>query len=100
MLDVRRITGFDWDDGDRRKSLGRHGVDQREAEQVFASPRLLVTDDVSHSGTERRYQALGQDTAGRLLHVTFTMRGGETLIRVISARDMSRKERAIYGQET
>ena len=99
MLDFGRIAGFDWDDGNHRKSLDRHGVDQREAEQVFFDAPLIVADDVAHSGAERRDQALGQSSAGRLLHVTFTLRVNETLIRVISARDMNRKERAIYGQE-
>lgn len=100
MLDAGRIEGFDWDDGNRRKSLDRHGVDQNEAEQVFADPRLLVMHDDRHSGDEQRFHAYGRTTAGRRLQVAFTLRRNGMLIRVVSSRDMSRKERARYDQET
>ncbi len=97
MIDWAPIRGFDWDDGNARKSLDKHGVTQAEAEQVFTGEPLLALD-VGHSDTEERYNALGETADGRLLHVTFTLRADNTKIRVISARDMNRKERAIYGQ--
>jgi len=53
--------------------------------------------DAGHSGQEPRYAALGKTEDGRRLTVIFTVRGN--LIRVISARDMSRRERRIYEQE-
>jgi len=99
MVDLARVTGFQWDDGNARKSTEKHGVGQAEAEEVFFSPRLLVVDDSRHSHSEPRFHALGVTRAGRRLHVTFTLREGNTRIRVISARDMHRKERAIYEQE-
>ena len=74
-------------------------MSQTEAEQVFADTRLTIADDVRHSQMETRYHALGQTIEGRLLHVTFTLRENRTKIRVISARGMNRKERAIYEQE-
>jgi uncharacterized protein len=97
MPDLSQIVGFDWDDGNTRKSTEKHSVAQAEAEQVFADARLIVAGDVRHSQDEARYQAMGRTLAGRPLHVTFTLR--EMKIRVISARSMSRKERAIYEQE-
>jgi uncharacterized DUF497 family protein len=100
MLDLGQIVGFDWDDGNSFKSAEKHAVSQAEAEQVFADIRLLVTEDVKHSERESRYQAMGRTVGGRLLHVTFTLRDNQTRIRVISARSMSRKERAYYDQET
>ena len=99
MFDFARIEGFDWDDGNSRKSDERHGVTQAEAEQVFTDRRIVVSDDVDHSDTEERYHALGASPNGRRLHVTFTLRRGGTLIRVISARDMNRKERARYDSQ-
>ena len=99
MIDLARIVGFDWDDGNSRKSIDKHAAAKAEAEQVFISERLVITDDVGHSVTEVRYQALGQTLAGRRLHVRFTLRRDGTLIRVISARDMNRKERARYEEE-
>jgi len=99
MIDLSATEGFDWDDGNARKSLDKHGVSQSEAEQIFAAEPLLL-DDIKHSEAEVRFQALGETNEGRRLHVTFTLRGGHRKIRIISARDMNRKERAIYEQAT
>jgi len=90
-------TGFDWDDGNARKNE-KHGVSKSEAEQVFLNKPLLLADDLKHSQRERRFHALGRSDQDRWLHVTFTVRGRGTLIRPISARVMSRKERAAYEQ--
>ncbi len=96
MIDLSQIVGFDWDDGNLRKSVEKHDVGQLEAESVFMHRPLLLQEDTKHSGSERRLHALGRTTAGRLLHVTFTLRADETLIRIISARDMSRRDRSSY----
>lgn len=90
------MTGFEWDEGNSRKNAEKHGVSQSEAEQLFFNEPLLVLEDSRHSQRENRYHALGKTDDGRLLHVTFTLRDDGTLIRVISARDMHRKERSIY----
>jgi hypothetical protein len=100
MVDFGRIIGFQWDDGNARKSADKHGVNQIEAEQVFFNEPLLIAGDASHSRAEVRIHALGVTDVGRRLHVTFTLREEDTRIRVISARDMHRKERARYEQET
>lgn len=100
MIDFERLSGFQWDEGNARKSVDKHGVGQAEAEQVFFNEPLLVVGDVSHSRFEPRVHALGITDTGRRLHVTFTLREENTRIRVISARDMHRKERARYEQET
>jgi uncharacterized DUF497 family protein len=99
MIDWAEVQGFEWDDGNARKSSDKHGVGQAEAEQVFFNEPLLILEDPRHSLHEPRFHALGQTDAGRLLHVTFTLRSAATRIRVISARGMSRKERARYAQE-
>jgi uncharacterized protein len=96
MLELERIVGFDWDQGNARKSVDKHDVSQPEAEQVFFNEPLLVLADGAHSGLEIRFHALGRTDMDRLIHLTFTLRGDETMIRVISARPMSRKERSIY----
>ncbi len=100
MLDLGQVTGFDWDDGNSRKSLEKHHVTQREAEQIFLDPQLLVLFDETHSAEELRYHAYGRTPEGRLLQVSFTTRDDATLIRVISVRAMSRRERARYEEET
>ncbi len=98
MINWKQITGFDWDSGNERKSAEKHAVYQFEVEQVFFNQPLLVLADQKHSQTEARYHALGKSDEGRLLHLTFTLRSHDLLIRVISARDMHRKERNIYEQ--
>ena len=100
MIDFSRVIGFQWDAGNDRKNYERHGVSQTEAEDVFEDPDLLLMLDIDHSRLEVRYNALGVTAAGRQLHVTFTLRDSGTLIRVISARAMSREERRQYGPAT
>jgi len=99
MIDWQLVTGFEWDEGNARKNADKHGVSQAEAEQLFFNEPLLVIADEKHSGTEIRIHALGQTDGGRFLHVTFTLRQRETKIRIISARTMSRKERAYYDRQ-
>ncbi len=98
MLDLDRITGFDWDAGNVTKSAAQHAVSGLEAEQVFFNAPLVLAEDLQHSQAERRYHALGRTDAGRRLHITFTLRASATQIRIISARDMHRKERKLYAQ--
>jgi uncharacterized protein len=100
MIDWARIEGFEWDAGNERKSQLKHAVSAAEAEQVFFNAPLLIVVDEVHSQTESRIHGLGHSDTGRLLHVTFTLRSQGRLIRVISARDMHRRERAIYGQQS
>ncbi len=99
MIDLAAITGFDWDGGNVRKN-DKHGVSTAESEQVYFNEPLLLVEDPKHSGLESRFHALGKTDEGRLLHISFTLRGSGARIRVISARDMHRKERDIYEQTT
>ena len=91
---VSDITGFDWDQGNRDKNWKKHRVNSSECEQVIFNQPLIVLDDTKHSKGEKRYYALGKNDSGRRLFMVFTIRKG--LIRVISARDICRKERLIY----
>jgi uncharacterized DUF497 family protein len=97
MFDLSNVIGFDWDQGNPRKNE-RHGVSMAEAEQLFFNSPLLVLPDSKHSESEPRFHALGKTHKGRRLHISFTLRNGGESIRVISARDMHRKERVIYEQ--
>ena len=96
MIDLSAITGFDWDDNNREKNWEKHGVLASECEEVFFNLPLLLQPDPSHSQKEPRDYVLGHTIAGRRLFIAFTIRGDK--IRVISARDMSKKERSIYEQ--
>ena len=91
---LRSCSGFEWDSGNLEKSRLKHGVSPYESEEVFFNQPLVVADDDDHFDDEPRYFTLGQTNQGRLLFVVFTVR--HSLIRVISARDMTRKEREVY----
>jgi uncharacterized DUF497 family protein len=95
MIDWLLITGFDWDSANAEKNES-HLVAQSESEQIFFNEPLLILSDEKHSHNETRFHALGRTNDNRLLHVTFTLRKDLTEIRVISARDMHKKERAKY----
>jgi uncharacterized DUF497 family protein len=99
MTGILDITGFDWDDGNARKN-DKHNVAMAEAEQVFFNQPLLVLEDTRHSNQEPRFHALGKSNDERRLHLTFTLRQAGQKIRVISARDMHKKERVIYEKAT
>jgi uncharacterized protein len=71
---------------------------QAEAESVFFNDPLVVAEDTRHSEREQRLNALGKTAQNRLLHITFTLRQNGTLVRIISARDMHRKEKKAYEQ--
>ena len=93
------ITGFDWDEGNARKNE-KHYVSMAEAEQVFFNAPLLVLQDFKHSNQEPRFHALGKSDENRQLHITFTLRQSGEKIRIISTRDMHKKERVIYEKAT
>jgi uncharacterized DUF497 family protein len=99
MIDLAKITGFDWNEGNSRKNV-KHSVSMAESEQVFFNAPLLLLADIKHSQMESRFHALGKSDDGRLLHITFTLRNDGKNIRVISARDMHKKERFTYEQTT
>jgi uncharacterized protein len=99
MVDLSAVERFEWDDGNARKIEEKHGVSQREAEQVFQNEPLLLLDDAEHSGREPRFHAYGRTEAERRLQIRFTLRDEARAIRVISTRPMSKKERERYEAE-
>jgi len=94
--DFDNFLGFQWDRGNIDKNLIKHDVENWECEQVFFNKPLLVLEDPRHSLAQNRWAAFGKTDAGRLLAVVFTKRGN--LLRVISARDMNKKERQFYEE--
>lgn len=93
MATAPEFEGFDWSGGNAEKNWERHQVTPLEAEQVFFNTPLVVEADLAHSEREKRFYALGQTDDGRELFVAFTLR--DRRLRVVSARDMSRKERKV-----
>jgi len=94
--EILNCTGFQWDDGNSEKNWISHQVAKSECEQIFFNQPLVIGNDEKHSKTEKRYYVLGQTDSDRQLYIVCTVR--QNLIRVISARDMSKKEREVYNQ--
>ena len=93
---LKGIESFDWDKGNVEKNWINHRVSISECEEVFTNEPLIIERAKSYTAEERQ-AAFGKTDEGRLLAVVFTIRSNK--IRVISARDMSRKERRCYEQE-
>ncbi len=97
MRIVPEPTGFLWDPGNFDKNLIKHGVTRQEAEELFTHQPFTFSPDTGHSTSrEQRFQALGQTSSGRTLFVAYTVRNNK--IRVISVRDMSKREEQAYAQ--
>lgn len=88
---ITNCEGFEWDEGNIDKNLIRHRVSKNECEELFFNQPILVSEDPKHSTVEKRYYVLGQTDSSRFLFIAFAIRNNR--IRVISARDMNRKER-------
>ena len=88
------IAGFEWDAGNIDKNWNKHGVSNAECEEVFFNTPLLIRSDSSHSQEEDRNAAFGRTDADRPLFIVFLVR--KNYIRVISARDMIKKELEVY----
>lgn len=94
---IEDCEGFEWDEGNSNKNWHLHGVTDGECEDAFFNQPLLIASDDKHSGGESRYYALGRTDANRWLFLAFTTRN--KLIRVISARDMTRSEERKYAEK-
>lgn len=91
---IKNPTDFLWDKGNKDKNLLKHQVSNEECEEVFFDQHKKIIKDVIHSNKEKRYILLGNTKKARLLFIVFTIRNNK--VRVISARDLNKKERELY----
>lgn len=87
---------FEWNPDKAEKNIEKHGVSFIEASTVFSDPLSITYDDPDHSYNENRYIIIGLSSHGKLLFVSHTEK--DDLIRIISARELTRKERKQYEQ--
>ena len=97
MKILQKALIFEWDHGNKGKNFKKHGVADQECEEVFFDPKKKVLRDPLHSGREERFMLLGKTKMGRLLFVVFTIRGDR--IRIISARDLNKREKHLYEEK-
>lgn len=88
---------FEWDDAKAAANVQKHGVSFEEARTVFSNPLACIFDDEAHStDEEKREIIIGHSLSNRLLLVCFTERAN--VVRIISARVATRKERKDYEE--
>jgi len=94
---ISKCEGFEWDGRNSNKNWHLHRVTDAECEDVFFNLPLIISCDAKHSNREKRFFALGRTESNRWLFVAFAIK--ESLIRVISARDMTRREQRKYAEK-
>ncbi len=92
-VDFSNINAFQWDIGNSKKPK-KHGLSIEEVDEAFFDDQRIVFDDWKHSITEKRFTLLGKTKQERIVNVTFTIRNRK--IRVITARDINKKEVFLY----
>ena len=95
---LSKPISFEWDKGNRGKNEQKHQVSDEECEQVFFDPGKKIYPDPLHSGEEKRYILIGQTKRTRVLFIVFTLRRHK--VRIISARDLNRREQKLYEETT
>ena len=98
MVDLKKITGFEWDQGNIDKSYQKHGITTKDAEEVFLDKGIQIKKDFKHHETEERFIAIGKNLKAKVLFTVFTIRHSK--IRIISARTANKKERRMYEEKT
>ena len=97
MKILNKVIEFDWDKGNIQKNI-RHNVNDRETEEVFFDKKRYIFKDKLHSSNEERFRIIGRTKKERLLFIVFTIRGNK--IRIVSARDINKKEVYLYEKKT
>ncbi len=97
MIFLTDLKEFIWDSGNKNKNWIKHKVTNEECEEAFFDDKKQTLKDIKHSQKENRYIILGKTKKGRLLFIVFTIRNKKT--RVISARDLKKKEVKLYEKK-
>ncbi len=98
MIDLNKISGFQWDRWNLDKSYKKHGITPNETEEVFLDESVKIEKDIKHREQEKRFIAIGKTTEGKMLFVVFTIRADK--IRVISGRMANKKEKEVYQKKS
>ena len=98
MITIKEPHEFEWDKGNKDKNWLKHKVKNEECEEIFFDKKKKILKDVLHSGKEKRFIILGKTKKERLLFVVFTIRNKK--VRVISARDINKKEVILYEEKS
>jgi uncharacterized protein len=89
---------FEWDPAKSSVNRTKHGISFAEAATVFEDESALLISDPAHSESEDRFILLGASNRSNLLVVVHCYRESETIVRIVSARKATRRERSQYTQ--
>src|SRR5437764_1491262 len=96
VIKLPSVLSFEWDKGNEQKNWLAHKVAGEEAEEAFDDDKRLVLEDIKHSEKETRFILIGKTEKGRMLFIVYTLRNEKTKVRIISARDVNKKEVLLY----
>jgi len=97
MIVIPEPIQFAWDEANKDKNFMKHHVTNEEAEEIFADPNKKIFTDRLHSLNEVRFRIIGRTKKARLLFIVFTIRTEH--VRIISARDINKKEVFLYEKK-
>ena len=89
---------FEWDERKNQANVKKHGISFEEAQTVFFDPLTKVAEDSDHSANEDRFIAVGHSSFHRALLVVHCFRERDSLIRIISARKLTKTEKKQYEE--
>jgi hypothetical protein len=98
MIIIPKPLSFEWDNGNQDKSWQKHQVSIVEAEEAFFDQNKKLYPDPIHSGKESRKILIGKTQKNRVLFIVFTIR--KEKVRIISARDLNKREKGLYEKTT
>ncbi len=88
---------FEWDELKNRINKAKHGISFEEAATVFYDTNAILFDDPNHSIREERFLILGISRKAHTCIVSHCYRGKDEIIRIISARKATKREREVYN---
>ena len=91
---LKNVIGFEWDSGNKGKNFLKHKIKDEECEEVFFDHNKKISKDTIHSGKEERHILIGKTKKQKKIFLVFTIRKNK--IRIISARDLNKKEYKLY----
>ena len=98
IVDIPQPVVFDWDEANKNKIWFKHKISTEECEEAFAAKYIFSQPDELHSGTEERNILISKTKKARVLFIVYTLRKNK--VRVVSARDMHKREQSFYEKET
>jgi hypothetical protein len=87
---------FEWDENKNEINKKKHGLSFETAKEVFYDDDAILFDDPDHSNGEERFLIIGMTESSKICIVSHCYRDSDNVIRLISAREATKREKQIY----